>query len=59
MDTLCNYLRANTNTLIWCKTYETKRFIGDLITIILKDKDKLGKKLRIADNKIYCWDAAS
>ena len=56
MDLLCDLLKANTNTIIWCDTYEFGRFIGDISTIVNKYPEKLGNNLKISD--IYCWDAS-
>lgn len=72
MHQLCDLIRANTSTLIWCKTYETRRFIGDLATIFVqqlkesqkdeKDRQPLSFQLDTTNRKIrklYLWDASS
>lgn len=49
-----NLVKADTNTLIWCKTYEPDRFINDVLTTM---RDTSDTKFDV--NAVYTWDAAS
>lgn len=57
MQDFCDLVHASTNTLIWCKTYEPERFIGDLSSIVIKNPEMFGKNINIL--QIFLWDAAS